>query len=278
MLLGLLLIFFGIRGQQHLTDADLGSEDSYQAVYALSGDTDAAWRGMLSGDLDSLGEEERKALDAAAEVLLKESWESRAAGGGERAELACRDNPAAVWKLLYISGLMNGPKVPAGVRKAVTALPGEEQTALRRQLLRCMTDETQDVPETVREAMEGLSGTDRQSMAMQLVITAAGGTGDAVSEHVKALKKSVRDKESQMTAFEMIARGGMSWLWMLMISNSRTVILLGAVLALDVILLALLMAGDRRWKVNIKWIIILAIVDFMLVFQVLPAQQLWEKF
>ena len=277
MLLGLLLIFFGIRGQQHLTDADLGSEDSYQAVYALSGDTDAAWRGMLSGDLDSLGEEERKALDAAAEALLKESWESRAAGGGERAELACRDNPAAVWKLLYISGLMNGPKVPAGIRKAVTALPGEEQTALRRQLLRCMTDEAQDVPETVREAMEGLSGTNRQSLAMQLVITAAGGTGDAVSEHVKALKKSVRDKESQMTAFEMIARGGISWLWMLMISNSRTVILLGVMLVLDVILLALLMAGDRRWKVNIKWIIILAIVDFMLVFQVLPVLYMFVK-
>jgi len=87
----------------------------------------------------------------------------------------------------------------------------------------------------------------------------------------------VRDKENQMTAFEMIARGGISWLWMLMISNSRTVILLGVMLVLDVILLALLMAGDRRWKVNIKWIIILAIVDFMLVFQVLPVLYMFVK-
>ena len=54
------------------------------------------------------------------------------------------------------------------------------------------------------------------------------------------------------------------------ISHSRTVILAGILIALDALLLAFLMAAGRSWHFDMKWIIILVIVDFLLLFQLMP--------
>ena len=272
-LLGLVFVFFGIRGQRQLADADLGTEESYQAIYALSGDVSAAWD-VLSGDLAALEDEQRDAAGKAALSVLKANWESLRQGAGEDAEARVKsegaEETAATWKLLYVSGLMNGPKVPASLRKALSALPADSRAGFRQQMLRCMGEETQAVPDEAGEVMEGLSGTERQAMAAQLVISVLSSENAQVSDHVKQLKKSVREKESQLTAFGMIVRGKTSWLWQLIVSNSRTVVLLGIVLMLDVILLAALMAAEKRWIPNIKWIAILLIADFLLIFLVLP--------
>ena len=68
----------------------------------------------------------------------------------------------------------------------------------------------------------------------------------------------------------MIARGEVSWIWQLVVSNSRTSILVGIIIALDALLLTLLMMGDKTWILDFKWIIILLIVDFLLLFQLMP--------
>ncbi len=273
-LLGLFFVFLGIRGQRSLSDASLGAEGSYQAVYALSGDVNAFWGKALSGDLDSLSAEEQAAVQASVRSLLPEIWENQREGAGKEAETLLADagnNSSELgWKLLSAWELVNGPKVSASVRKAVAALPSSGRAGFRRQLLRALADENAPVPEEAKEALEGLAGADRQAMLAQLILTDLSGQDEQVSEHVKQLKKTVRDKGSQLTAFRMIARREVSWIWQLIISNSRTVVLLGVVLMLDVLLLSLLMAMDKRWIPNIKWIVILLIVDFLLLFQVLP--------
>ena len=48
------------------------------------------------------------------------------------------------------------------------------------------------------------------------------------------------------------------------------VILAGILIALDALLLAFLMAAGRSWHFDMKWIIILVIVDFLLLFQLMP--------
>ena len=90
------------------------------------------------------------------------------------------------------------------------------------------------------------------------------------SEDISALKKNIRDKGMQLTAFRMIALQEMNWFTQLVIGNGKTVVLAGILLALDALLLGLLMASGRNWHFDIKWIIILAIVDFLLLFQMLP--------
>ncbi len=68
----------------------------------------------------------------------------------------------------------------------------------------------------------------------------------------------------------MIAKGEVGWLWQLIVSNSRTAVLVGIIIALDALLLILLMAWEKSWIVDFKWIMILLIVDFLLLFQLMP--------
>ena len=68
----------------------------------------------------------------------------------------------------------------------------------------------------------------------------------------------------------MIARGEVSVTDQLVVGHSRTAILIGAIIAFNALLLAVLMAGDRTWQLDVKWLIILLIVDFLLLFQLMP--------
>jgi iron(III) transport system permease protein len=68
----------------------------------------------------------------------------------------------------------------------------------------------------------------------------------------------------------MIARGEVSLTDQLAVGHSRTAILIGVILAFNALLLALLMMGDQTWRLDVKWVIILLIVDFLLLFQLMP--------
>ena len=274
LLLGLLFVFLGLRAGETSSDAGLGSGVSAKAISALSDDVSAAWS-TLSPDWGVLTDGERSSVSAALLPLVKESWESRKSGAGEEAEAfisaAGANSAERLCKLMILSGLMNGPKVTAAVKKSVAAVPESSRSAFRQQLLRCIPDEGLTVPDGASEALEGLTDSDRASMLFQLVIQDLTGSDDQVAEHVKALKKSVRDKAGQLEAFKNIVSGqSITGLWQFIVSNSKTVVMLGVVLMLDILILALLMAADRQWVLNIKWIVILLIVDFLLIFQVLP--------
>ena len=269
-LLGLLFVFFGLRGQNHAGNAGVNDE-SYQAVYALSRDMNNAWE-TLSADLATIPETGRKALDETVLSLLKANREAVRAGAGEEAEAFAGSDESTLWRLAAVTFQVNGPRVSASLRKKIASLPEDRRAAFRQQLLRCLNDENQPVPvpAEAEAALKDLSGGERQAMALQLCLTGVWGPDSPVTEHVRDLKKSVRDDERMLTACQMIVRGGTSWLWQLIVSNSRTVILFGVLLMLDVILLAGLMAAEKRWIMNLKWVIILLIADFLLVFLVLP--------
>ena len=53
--------------------------------------------------------------------------------------------------------------------------------------------------------------------------------------------------------------------------DSSTAVLLGIILMLDMVLLTLLMMAEKTWIVDFKWIMILLIVDFLLLFQLFPS-------
>jgi ABC-type sugar transport system permease subunit len=104
----------------------------------------------------------------------------------------------------------------------------------------------------------------------QALFVSLGSTRNEVVEKTNALKKSVRGKEKLNAACAMIADGTMNWLRKLVLANSRTVMLIGVALMLDAALLAFLMRSDGRWAFDVKWLLILLIVDFLLLFQLLP--------
>ena len=271
-LLGLAVILMGLSGMRDYEASGFSAESSYGAIYALQKHTADAWR-KLETQLSALPESQRAAVDEAARTLLKSEWSDQKAGGDTEAEalLAAadeKDRTALGYRLLYATYLVSGPKVSTAIKKDIAALTEADQTALRGELLACVADADRPLPEAASAAAGKLTGLERQGMLLQLLFT-CNGAGEA-GDQVNALKKSVRDKEAQLSAFRMIARSEVPWLGQLVISNSRTAILIGILLALDIVLLALLMAGDRTWIMDVKWIIILLIVDFLLLFQLMP--------
>ena len=214
-------------------------EGSYPTIRALSDNVDALTQEGVSPVLADWPEEDRAALRAAAEALVRESWENAAASGGELADDALRgaQDDGTVYRLLCSTWLLNGEALPA---------PADSLT-------------------------QGLEGNERKALLFQAAFVSSGSADSRVTENVTALKKSVRNKEQQLSAFRMIAEQKFSWLRAMILSNRKTLVLLCAVLMFDVLLLALLMRADRNWTLDVKWILVLLIVDFLLYFQLLPS-------
>ena len=270
--LGIVIIVMGVQGQRAYDTSGFSAESAYGAIYDLSKDVNAAWENQLRPQLAGLPEGQRTQTDTAVRALVDAAWESAAPGSVQDVEalLAAapeNDRTALTYKLLSAAYLVNGPKVSTAQKKEIAALSDADLATFRQAVLNGVTDESATLPAAAAKAAD-LQGQERQAMLMQLLLTSfdTSDSGDAVS----TLKKSVRDKVKQLDAFRMIASGEVSWLWQLIVSNSRTAVLVGIVIALDALLLTLLMMWDKSWIMDVKWIIILLIVDFLLLFQLMP--------
>ena len=143
-LLGLVVIFLGYRGIQEYNASGFSSETAYHAIYALSGDVNTAWEKKLQPQRDALSAEKRDALDEAAKQLLFASWENQKTGGQADAEALLsgeKDEAGLLYRLLYTTYLVNGPKVSTGNKKEIAALNAADAEAFRQGLLNCLTDE-----------------------------------------------------------------------------------------------------------------------------------------
>ena len=273
LLLGLAVIFAGWFGMREYSTSNFSSEAGYQAVYKLSGEVDNAWKKNLQPQLDSLDAASRAVVDEAAYEMAASVWESQKEGGQAELDAALGQDSGRterLYKLLYTTYLVNGPKVAASARKEITAVDAKEQAAFRTALLTCIADENAAVPAAAEKAVGSLEGLDRQAMLMQVFFVSNGSTESKLTEHVNAIKKGIRDKGVQLTAFRMIVNKEVSWQWQLIVSNSRSVILIGIIIAVDALLLIGLMMMDKSWIIDFKWLLILAIVDFLLLFQMMP--------
>ena len=274
-LLGTGMVVFGLSGLKTSGESGFSSEAAYQAVYVLSGEVRSDWDDFLSPFLQSLDDGQRQAFDAVAEQLLQSAWEDQKKDSGEELSALLddageNDREALLHRLLYCTYQVNGPKVSTSVKKSLAAVPEGERDTFCLALLSALLDGEAEVPQAAADALKKTDEADRPAMLLQLLYTKLTENGRVNSEDISALKKNIRDKGMQLTAFRMIALQEMNWFTQLVIGNGKTVVLAGILLALDALLLGLLMASGRNWHFDIKWIIILAIVDFLLLFQMLP--------
>ena len=274
-LLGTGMVVFGLSGLKTSGESGFSSEAAYQAVYVLSGEVRSDWDDFLSLFLQSLDDGQRQAFDAVAEQLLHSAWEDQKKDSGEELSALLddageNDREALLHRLLYCTYQVNGPKVSTSVKKSLAAVPEGERDTFCLALLSALLDGEAEVPQAAADALKKTDEAERPAMLLQLLYTKLTENGRVNSEDISALKKNIRDKGMQLTAFRMIALQEMNWFTQLVIGNGKTVVLAGILLALDALLLGLLMASGRNWHFDIKWIIILAIVDFLLLFQMLP--------
>jgi len=273
-LLGLGVAALGWAGSRAYQRSGFSSDAAYRAIYRLGGETDRIFDRALRPGLDALAPAERERVETLSSALLRAIWEGQKKGGAAELDALLEESGGGrgelTQKLLFAAYLVNGPKVSTAGKKAVAALDGEALADFRAQLLAAMADESAPLPAAAETLAGKLTGQERQAMLMQLWYVSCGSAEARVTEQVNTLKKSVRDKAAQLAAFRMIALDRVGWLGQFAVSHSRGAVLAGLLLALDALLLTLLMAGDRVWRFDFKWALILLIVDFLLLFQLLP--------
>ena len=69
-LLGVGIIFYGLRGMQEYAASGFSSETAYKSIYHLHRETETAWKQKLSPQLRNLSDEERRRLHDLTEQLV----------------------------------------------------------------------------------------------------------------------------------------------------------------------------------------------------------------
>ena len=276
-LLGAALILGGFWGIRQYQQSGFDQEVGYRYIQKLSGEVESLYTQSIQPVMARLTDAEREALTLEAAALLKENWTAAVkADQSARADemLAGLEGDKLQQKtmeLLSITYSLNGPKVASAEKKQLAQWTDAERDQNREALLRAVLDENAPVPQAAASAVGELTGSERAAALMQLFLVSANAQNEPLpTDHVNGLKKAARNAEARISAYEMTADGSVTLLSQVLISHSRTAILLGILLALDIALLFLMLYKDHSWHLDFKWAIILLIVDFMLVFQVLP--------
>lgn len=276
-LLGAALILGGFWGIRQYQQSGFDQEVGYRYIQKLSGEVESLYTQSIQPVMARLTDAERESLTLEAAALLKENWTAAV-----KADQSARTDEMLAglegdklqqktMELLSITYSLNGPKVASAEKKLLAQWTDAERDQNREALLRAVLDENAPVPQAAASAVGELTGSERAAALMQLFLVSANAQNEPLpTDHVNGLKKAARNAEARISAYEMTADGSVTLLSQLLISHSRTAILLGILLALDIALLFLMLYKDHSWHLDFKWAVILIIVDFMLVFQVLP--------
>ncbi len=275
LLLGIALIAAGLWGVNTYNASGFDQEAAFGYIQKLSPQLDSLYETGIQPMLDVLHAPEKAAVEQQSRALLQDAWTS-AAKEDRAGKLATyledsADPQRDTMELLAATYSVAGPKVSSKEKKALAAFTDAERTAFRQQVLLAVADETAPLPELAAASVEGEEGLERAGILMQLFLTSANKENEPLkSDDVNGLKKAARSADARITAYGMIAGSDIGFAEQLVLSNTKTVILVGILLVFDIVLLFFLLRADHSWHMNIKWIVILIIVDFLVVFQVMP--------
>lgn len=162
----------------------------------------------------------------------------------------------------------------------LTALGGKDEaqrTEARRQLALALAGE-QVADAALAAQVAALPEAERMPALMRMFLSGQSAEGLLVSAQTQSqFRQSLRQNAPRVQAAQAAALGQGTLFEKWVYGNSRTLLLIGVLLALDVLLLAVLMWSQKSWQMNVQWIIILLILDFLLVFQLLPMMHLVVK-
>ena len=275
LLLGAALIAAGLWGIETYNESGFDQEAAFGYIHKLAPEADNLYETSIQPVVNGLNAELKTAIEQRSRELLADAWSSAAKEDRTAAVdtyLQSAADPAREqMELLAVTYSVAGPKVSSKEKKTMAAFSDAERAAFREQVLAGMVDETAELPELAASAVEDEEGLERAGILMQLFLTSANKDSEPLnSDTVNGLKKAARSADARITAYGMTAEGGISWPEQLVLSNTKTVILIGILLLFDLVLLYLLLRADHSWHMDIKWVVILIIVDFLVVFQVMP--------
>lgn len=275
LLLGAALVVAGMWGMDQYSSSGFDQEAGYSYINQLTPELEKLYNEGIKPELEGLDAGQRSAIKQRVGELLITAWTE--AAKEDRSALVetylsdTDDVEKTQMKLLSVSYSMAGPKVSSKEKKALAAMDDAERAAFRDAVLLGILDDTVELPALAADAVEGEEDLKRDGILMQLFLTSVNKESEPLpTEMVNGLKKAVRTADPRFAAYSMAEKGSVSWIEQLLLSNTTTTVLIGVVLMFDVLLLFFLLKADGSWQMDFKWIVILAIIDFMVIFQVMP--------
>ncbi len=283
---GVLMIAAGVMGMRTFDASGYDSEDSYTYIYRMKRALETHEEQAIEPVLASLTEEERARTSEKIDDMLLAYW-AELMGDEEAAKadlsafvasLPQAERAHASMRLFDVAFAVDGPKVLSRIKKQLSPMDDTERAQFRRTVLLALTDETLALPEAAAAAVEDKEGVERERMLLQLFLVSGSAENESVpSELANGLKKAVRKDEARLDAYKKAVSGSVGFVTQLVVAHSRTIVLIGVLLVIDALLLFFLLGTSHSWHLDVKWVVILLIIDFMLVFQMLPLAYLVVK-
>ena len=265
---GIVMCVAGVNGMTTFNASGYDSENAYAAIRELGSQADANATGDVLPMVSQLPADQQTALYGVVDTLLAEAW------GMTPGELEAYLQQNGITtdeqklRLLAMTYAVDGPKVKSSMKKSLADVT--DMPALRMHMLTVLAaggSANEDETLSQYAAFEDADA----ALVMQLFFV----TGNADFEPMNAdavntYKKAIRKDDLRIDGYIKAMKGEVPGMLALVAEQSRTIILLGALLCIDIALLFFLLRAERAWKMDFKWIVILLIVDFMIVFQILP--------
>ena len=261
LLFSLLLILAGLHGQAGFERSGFSTADIWTRTRELGGEAESLYRDWIAPEMSGISAEDQAGGHAAARRLLAAEW-----GAGEE-ELAGYSD-GQVWKLLSMTYSYSRKKISSAGRKSLAALPDAEDAG--RHMLAALAAGGVPEDDPVLAGVKALEGAD-WAMIAQVFLAVPNENATVLDKETSlAFTRAAGDERREIEAMRSWADGGVSLVNAWVTEHARTVLLIGALGVLDAALLWILMLQEKSRKVDFKWILILLIVDFLVVFQLLP--------
>lgn len=261
------LIISGVKGIQLMSDSSYASDNVWTEALLLKGQADSLYSAEIGPALARADDAVRSGSTAQARALLPAAW------GSEKTDL--KDEPDdKVWKMLAVTYAYSMKKFSSSDRKALAAV--SDKNAAQDKLL-ALIAEGEGAGDKLPEALSAFAGADTARL-VQILFALKSESGTVLDKDTAlAFKRAAGSDANAAAAVREVFGGSISPVMAWIIRHARTVVLVGVLLVLDLLLLLFLLRAGRSWRMDFKWILILLIVDFLLLFQLLPLIYLLVK-
>lgn len=284
LLAGAALILSGMWGIGKYNSSGFDTEAGFMYVQELTGAVDKLYTGSIKPEIEAMAPEKASAFTDKIYDMVVYNW-SEETGEDRKADVdeylsgaEGEEYREKLSKLFSLSFSLTGPKVSNSQLKAIKALTPEEKAEFRANLIDCILDGTAEKSEIAADACKKTEGEETTATLMQLWLTTINDSNEPISTALtNGLKKAVRQADARISAYKMTVNGEVNFLTRLCLAHSKTIILIGILLFADLLLLIIMMAKEHNWTMDYKWVLIFLIVDFLVVFQVMPLVYLVVK-
>ena len=255
------LTAFGVNGIRTAGSSSFSTDDAFSQALALGKEADALYKNVIAPALSRAGEAVQAGCADTARTLLADEWGCEIAGLEEYSD-------PQIWKLLSMTYSYSRKKISSSQRKSLAAVKNREEA--EDHMLKLLASKEEVDTDPVLSEIPALTGADT-AMLMQAFLAFSNENATVLNKDTSlAFTRAVGKGEGAVEVMSQVVTGEISPVSAWVIRHGRTVVLFGLLLLLDTLLLFFLLKADRSWRMDFKWILILVIVDFLLLFQLLP--------